>query len=280
MRKTVTILVSLLFAASAFAQNAGDEFKASYERQVRNVGYAGVGVETIINRWEAADPDDPYMLLAKHNFNLIKAQSTQVVVKDKRRYLGMEPVLSLKDSLDKDVYYFQEVVYDDDLYAEAIRAIDRAISINDLELRYILSKITALVSYEKESPDMAAAELTAFIDRYAATKDRPWTLDGERVGEDVFLQAVGEYCYSFFQTASDASYDYFFKISQKMSKLYPKDVVFINNQGAYWQAAKKDNKKALRFYKKAIKLDPDDYAANRNIKLIESSQSKKGRSSK
>lgn len=267
-------------SALVFAQSTESEFKASYDRQVRNVGYDGIGVETIINKWAAADPDDPEMFLAKFNFNYLKAQSTQVVTKDKKKYLGMEPVLSLKDSLGNDIHYFQESVFDDDLYAEALRSVEKAISINDLELRYILTKITALTAYEKESPDMAAAELIAFIDRYVSTKDRPWTLDGEKVDEPVFLQAVGEYCYTFFHIASESSYEYFFQISQKMNKLYPKEITFINNQGAYWQAAKKDNKKALRFYKKALRLDPEDYVANSNIKLIESSQSKKGRSSR
>lgn len=280
MKKTLIIIMTLMCAVAAFAQSTESEFKASYERQVRNVGYAGLGVETIINKWEAAFPDNAEMFHAKFNFNYEKAQSTQVVIKDKKKYLGMDPVLTLKDSLGKDIYYFQEVVFDDDLYAEAIKAADKAISSNDLELRYILSKITALTTYEKESPDMAAAELTAFIDRYVATKDRPWTLDGERIEEAVFLQAVGEYCYSFFHTASESSYEYFFNISQKMNKLYPKEIIFINNQGAYWQAAKKDNKKALRFYKRALRLDPEDFVATSNIRLIESSQSKKGQSSR
>ena len=280
MKRIITSIILLVCTAAAFAQSTDSEGKSSYERQVRNVGYAGVGVETIINKWEAAMPESPDMFLARFNFNYEKAQSIQVVPKDKKKYLGLDPVLTLKDSLDNDIYYFQEIFFDDDLYAEALRAVDRAIACNDLELRYILSKITALTAYEKESPDMAASELEAFIDRYVATKSRPWTLDGERIDESVFLQAVGEYCYSFFHTASESSYGYFFSISQKMNKLFPKEITFINNQGAYWQAAKKDNKKALKFYKKALKLDPEDYVANRNIRLIESSQSKKGRPSR
>lgn len=265
----------MLLCAALGAQTAKVDHKAAYERQVRSVGHAGVGVETIINKWEAAEPDNPELCLAKFNFHYLKSQSTGVVTKDSKKYLGMDPVLTLKDSLDNDVHYFQVVEYDDEHFAEAIRAIDKAISLNDLEMRYRLSKVTALLSYEKESPDMAAAELLSLIETYTSSKSRPWTLDSAEMQEDVFLQAVGEYCYSFFNTATPSSYNYFHQISVRMNKLYPKEVTFIDNQGAYWQAVEKNNKKAMKFYKKSLKIDPEDYVALRNIRIIQSSQSKR-----
>ena len=53
-----------------------------------------------------------------------------------------------------------------------------------------------------------------------------------------------------------------------MNKLYPKNPVFLDNIGSYWQVAEKNDKKALKYYKKALKLDPPDYAALNNIRLI------------
>ena len=53
-----------------------------------------------------------------------------------------------------------------------------------------------------------------------------------------------------------------------MMKAEPKDTGFLDNVGAYWQVAKKDDRMAAKFYKKALKLDPDDYAANKNMKII------------
>ena len=53
-----------------------------------------------------------------------------------------------------------------------------------------------------------------------------------------------------------------------MMRAEPNDPGFIDNVGAYWQVAKKDNKKAAKFYKKALKLDPNDYAASQNMKFI------------
>lgn len=276
MKRIIVILTALL-CFNCFAQT---NHKAAYERQVSSVGYAGVGVETILKKWELAEPENPDLHYAKFNFNYAKAQSTEVLTKPGKKYLGLDPILNLKDSLNNDVYYYQVVKFEDEIFGEAIKSLDKAISLNDLELRYQISKVTALLAYERESPDMAAAEINSLIDRYVSTKTRPWMIDAVKLEEDIFLQAIGEYCYSFFQTATPASYKYFHEISLKMNKLYPKEVVFIDNQGAYWQAAEKNNKKALKFYKKALKIDPEDYVANTNIRIIQSSQSKKGQSSK
>ena len=53
-----------------------------------------------------------------------------------------------------------------------------------------------------------------------------------------------------------------------------------DNIGAYWQVARNNSRKAMKYYKKALKIDPDDYVAKKNISIIQLSQSKKGRSSK
>ena len=39
--------------------------------------------------------------------------------------------------------------------------------------------------------------------------------------------------------------------------------------GCWWRAAKGDDKQATKYYQKALKLDPNDYAATQNLRLIE-----------
>lgn len=261
------------------AQTAA-EYRERYERQVRNLGYDGVGVETIIDRWEEIAPEDPDMLMARFNYNLAKSRTSAVLpMGDRTRYLGEKPSLSLKDSDGRDVNYFEVTSYDESYFSVAMNAVDRAIDLYPDELRYRYNKLSALLAYEKESPDMTASALRLLID-YNSSSHPSWTLDGEAVGEDVFQQGIGEYLYSFFRIGSEISYEYFFGIATRMSKLYPKNTVFINDIGSYYQVARKNDRQALKFYRKALKIDPDDYAANRNILIIQSSQSKKGRSSK
>lgn len=278
-KKIAAAALSLLACMALGAQENAADIKAEYERQVRYVGLAGVGVETIINRWEAAAPEDPEVYVARFNYWLSKsAAESAVITRPQKRYLGNDPVMTLKDSLGRDVYYFEDVNYDDEAFGEALKAIDRAIELNPQEISYRFGKITSIMDYEKESPDMTAAEIFSLIDDYQAGGEG-WTYAGETLTQELFCQGISEYCYRFFRTASPASYEYFLEISEKMNKLYPDEVVFIDNIGSYWQV-NGDSRKALRYYRKALKIDPEDYAANNNIRLIQSSQSRKGRPSK
>ena len=278
---------SVLGAQSARPDGSlSEEFRSDYERQVRNVGAAGVGVETIVNRWLEACPDDPEAYEARFNFLLAKSGSTQIVQKDRLRYLGQKPVLTLKDSLGRNVNYFEEVSYDDSLFADALKAARRAVELSPYELRYRYDMISALISYEKESPDMGAAEIFSLIDEFEAGQDLRWTLDSEVLESSPgapdyrFSQAMGEFCYLFFHLGSDQGYGYFHDISERMNEIDPKNPVFLDNMGSYWQVAERNDRKAARYYKKALRLDPEDYAARTNLELIQSSRSKQGRGSR
>ncbi|MCR4859654.1 MAG: hypothetical protein K5910_03205 [Bacteroidales bacterium] len=272
MKKLLASLGAILILSAAWAQESAEDFKGRYERLVRNVGYSGVGVETLLDRWEEAYPDDAAIPTARYNYFFMKSQSTEIVPKPgQRRYLGNQPALTLKDSEGNDVNYFEEVHYDEELFGEAVKVLDRQIAEHGEELRWRYMKISALTAYEKESPDMAAAELKALI-RIHTTSHPAWTLDGQPAGEDIFQQGIGEFCYNFFQIASPAAYEYFREISEQMSKLYPKNTAFINNMGSYWQVAQGNDKQATKYYKKALKIDPDDYAAKRNLQIIEKKQ--------
>ena len=270
----VPLAAALLLACPAFAQDetAAEDFQGRYERLVRNVGYSGLGVETLLDRWEAASPDDPAIPVARFNYYYAKSQSTEVVPKPGvRRYLGNAPTFTLKDTEGNDINYFEEVSYDEELFGEAMKVLDRQIAAKPDELRWHFLKLTALAAYEKESPDMAAAELKSLVERNASARPA-WTLDGEGVGTDIFQQGVGEYCALFFEIGTPASYEYFREISERMNKLFPKNPAFIDNIGSYWMVVKGNDKQAAKFYKKALKLDPQDYAATRNMQIIERRQ--------
>lgn len=269
--RLIIIFFAALSCAMLLAQSAGDDFLAKYQRQVRNAGVAGVGVQTIVDNWIAACPDDARAYEARFSYCFAKSRSTEIQPKNSERYLGQKPVLTLKDSTGRDVNYFQEDVFVDSLFASCLTSIDKALSLQPLELRYHFDKITAMLSYEKDCPDLSYELVNELIDSFVKNKGADWTLDNEALPEDrdeVFCQCIGEFCYTFFQVGSPSSYRYFLALSEKMNKLYPKNPVFLDNIGSYWQVAEKNDKKALKYYKKALKLDPQDYAALNNIRLI------------
>lgn len=261
--KRFAIAAALLCSALCGAQ----DFKAQYDRQVRMVGYSGVGVETILNRWEEAEPDNTAMLEGRFHYFFNKSKSTSVVAKNQAKFLGTEPVVALKDSTGKDVCYFEEDFFVDSLFALSQKAIDRAISLEPSELAWRVDKINALILYEKESPELAGGEIIKMAD-YHASSHPSWTHYGQPASEDIFIQAVQEYCFTFFRYSTPGSYEEFRRLSEKMNKIYPKNTDFINNLGSYYLVCQDSPKKALKWYGKALKINPSDYTAARNCVLM------------
>lgn len=263
----VTVVVILSAVLSLPAQTTNEEFKTRYETQVKRLGYDGIGVETLLDRWEKAFPEDLDMLLGKYNYYLSKSVSSQIVPKDQDRFLGAKPMLSLKDSLGKDVKYFQENFYVDSLFALSSQAIDKAIKLfpDRLDLRIV--KITSLIGYEKESPDMATSALSSLID-YDGTSHPVWKYGEETADKDLFSSAIQEYCATFYSIGSGTSYESFRTLSEKMLKYHPDNAVFMTNLGTWNFVVKKDNKAALKYYNKVLKMEPDNYTAIKNCVLM------------
>lgn len=266
MKRTTALIGALLLSVASFAQGSSQDFKARYDRQVRIVGADGVGVEVILDKWADAFPDDPDMLMGRFVYYLSKSQYTEAVPKRVDKYLGQKPIVSLKDSTGANVNYFQETMFIDSLFAKASSAIDRLAAANPNELSYRLEKINALIGYEKESPDMALSEILSLIDLDQNGKPA-WTYLGEPLEAGGFKQAVQDYCYTFFQLGMPQTYEAFKAISERMLKSDPKSTEYLNNIGSYWLVARKDNKQALKYYNKVLKLDPRNYSAAKNCVL-------------
>lgn len=244
------------------AQTPSERYEQRYNMLTSQFGPAGVGVETVLDNWEKVDSTNARLLLARFDLFFTKSQSVEVVKKDIRNYLGMDPVLTLKDSLQRDVYYYQETFYDDELYGKAINAIDRAISIYPDRLDFRFVKANALIAYEKESPDMAMDYLKSLVAE-ASRRTSDWSYGDSKEGQDFVEEAMQEYCYSLYSIGSAQSRDAFLKLSLLLSDTYSGNVGFINNIGSYY-LINEDYKTALKYYGKALKKEPKDYTAIKN----------------
>lgn len=262
------VMLAGILAAPALAQTSEKEYYERYLLLVNRLGPAGVGVETLLERWENDFPESENMLVAKFNYYNAKAQRSEVVGKDALKFLGNPPVLTLKDSLGVEIRYFEEIFYDDELYGKASEAIDKAIRLCPEKLEYRFCKITSLISYEKESPDMATAALQSLIDYYYGSKGTSWTYNGEAVDNEFFKSAVQEYCYTFYTIGTPVSYNAFKAVSEKMLGYDKNDALFLANLGSYYFVVKGDNKNAKKYYDRVLKITPEDYPTIKNCVLM------------
>ena len=268
MKRFLTLLVAFALPLTLLAQTSQEDYIRRYNNLVSRVGPAGVGVETLIDRWAEAYPDDLQQLLARFSFWFNKGQSSSVIQLPQDRYLGRDPILPMTDSLGRKNNYFEDIVYEDESFGLALEALDKAVALNPQRLDLRLLRIDALTAYEKGSPDMALASLKALVDENY--KQHPaWTHESlEKVDDDVFKALIQDYCFTFFRLGTDSSAEAFKGLSEHMLTYSKDDPLFLDNIGSYWLVSKKDYKKAQKYYDQVLKKHPDDVTAIRNCVLL------------
>lgn len=263
MKKILLFTALLCVTLLSGAQTSKEDYLRRYNNLVDRVGAAGVGVETLLDNWAEAYPEDDQQMLARFAFCFARCQTSQVIQLPRDRYLGNEPLLQMKDSLGNKCNYFEDILFDDDLFADAILNIDQAISAKSWRLDYRFMKINALLSYEKESPDITLQQLKALADEHF-TRHPAWVYEGvEKVGNEEFCAFIQDYCATIFRIRSDASAEAFKALSEYMLKYSKNDPLFMNNIGSYW-LVKKEYKKAVKQYDAVLKKHPGDLTAIQN----------------
>lgn len=269
MKRFLTFLAAVALSLPLLAQTSSPEdYLRRYNNLVARVGVNGVGVETLLDKWQADYPDDLNQLLARFSFQFAKSRTTEVIQLSQDRYLGREPIVPLTDSLGRKMNYFEDPVFDDEMFGEARQALERAIALEPLRLDLRLLAVDALTAYEKGSPDMALVALKSLVDEHF--RNHPaWTHESvEKVDDEVFKALVQDYCYTFFRLGTDSSAEAFRSLSEHMLTYSKDDPLFLNNIGSYWLVSKKNYKKALKYYNQVLKKHPDDETAIRNCILL------------
>jgi tetratricopeptide (TPR) repeat protein len=268
MKRFLTLFLALALPLTLLAQTPQEDYVRRYNNLISRVGPAGVGVETLLDRWAEEYPDDTQQLLARFSFWFTKAQTTKVIQLPQDRYLGREPLLNMKDSLGRKNNFFEDTEFDDESFGLSLEALDKAVALQPEKLDFRLLRIDALIAYEKGSPDMALSALKSLADENY--KRHPaWTHESlEKVDDEVFKALVQDYCFTFFRLGTDSSAEAFKSLSEHMLTYSKDDPLFLDNLGSYWLVSKKDFKKAQKYYDQVLKKHPDDITAIRNGILL------------
>ena len=266
MKRISAALAALVLVCTALPAQSVD-WQKKYERQVKAVGLSGVGVETILDSWGAADSSSVDYLAARYAFWFDKSHSLVVEAHDSPRYLGMEPMFERSDSSKSNtVWYYQVDSFDDELFGRALRYLDKAAAAMPAELEYRVWKVSALMLYEKESPDMTLGLILSLIDEDRSTGQK-WLYQGEEQDRDFFDGLIQEFCWNLFNLGTPQAREACLKVSEKRLSYDRKSPVFMANVGSYLMSVK-EYKKALKQFDKVLKLDPDNDTAIRNCVTI------------
>ncbi|MCQ2116155.1 MAG: tetratricopeptide repeat protein [Bacteroidales bacterium] len=265
MRKIILVAALMLSAFGLSAQVT--DWNARYTKLVEKVGVSGPGVESVLDKWAQADSSDIRFLEARFMYYYDKSRSDGTASSTNPHYLGQKPLFSLPDTTNHTtVYYYSVDRFDDELFGKALRSIDRAIVVDPYKLDLRICKISALILYEGESPDMAEECILSLIDE-DRRKEPKWMFSGEKVDAATFDGMIQEYCANLFTIGSDRSLEAFMNITRKMLSYNKKAPDFMANVGSFYMK-KKDYKKALKEYDKVLKIDPQHYSALANCRTI------------
>ncbi|MCQ2149496.1 MAG: hypothetical protein MJY45_03950 [Bacteroidales bacterium] len=262
-KKIFIAALAAIVCTGIYAQTTAEQYRERYFTLVKRVGADGVGVETLLEKWDAAYPDDKEMMCARAVFFLVKSKTSRVVEKNQQKYMGEKPIMSLKDSLGVAHNYFEEYDYDDAYFSKADKMMERAIAAYPYDLDLRSNKIFALIGYEKENPDMVVQTIKGLID-YNFSSKPAWITGGEKASGDDFNDLIQRVCYMLFSINSPSGMEAFKSVSEKMLSYLPKSPIFLSNLGSYHLVYGHNPKAALKCYQKVLKIEPGNYPAVKN----------------
>ncbi|RTQ50699.1 hypothetical protein EJV47_08690 [Hymenobacter gummosus] len=254
MRKQYPLwmIIGLLGATPATAQDFGAEFRAAYQR--------GDSAATwqVLRRWQQARPQDPEGYITRFNYLLKQAEVIEL-----RSGSGQAGALVLKDKKGK-VAGTLGSGYRPDLADRACAVLRQGLAVapDRLDMWFGLAK-----TYEETG--QPAEEIKALTEALAGhAQGRPWYWSGGQPlpePEAQFLpQALEQYANHYWQQEGPAAVEAGGQLAALIARHYPQSSLGPFNLGLYHRS-KGELPKAYDYMQQADKLQPQDFYTVANL---------------
>lgn len=258
MKRLLLTLAIVMLSCSAFAQSRTELYDRFHEAISR---YNTDGAAEVIAEWEKSYPGDAEIFALQANYHFQKAINEEIVLSDTEPEDGREYLLT-KDSLGVQRYLYSEIRIDSTELKAAQGALAEGILNHPDRLDIRLGKIT--VHLHVAEHDLAVQEVKSALERSLQNQNR-WTdtLDEpiETDGVSYLRECIQDYLEQLIEADDLASAE---KMIDDCIKSYSKDAVFLTDKGVLRFYAN-DLKGAVKWFRKARRIAPDDMLITANI---------------
>ncbi len=206
-------------------------------------------VESTLEKWEKESPDNPELLIAYFNYYL---------------HREMESVLTMGKMDDGRYGLYDRQTFKDEDVKTGISYLDKALKKYPDRLDIHFGKCSSLIHAGKY--EEASNAILDLLETSQKVKNNwKWTNNQpvNEKGETALFSGINDYCTMLFNYF-DSTKDYLNSIFSKIEKLYPNNIIGLNQSARYYSLSG-NNEKAIKQLKKAYNLDKSDYIVIGNL---------------
>lgn len=208
-------------------------------------------IPALFDLWETEAPDDENLYITGFNHFLTFSREEQLIM----------PVSLDSAEKEETTYISSEIIYNDSIFNISQTYIQKAINANPKRLDFHFGKIHAL--WLKGEHRQQTSEILGIIE-IGKKINHDWLWTENKRPEDqkgLFTSSIYEYVANLYGADQ---YVYVRQISESMIKAFPKEIASYSNLGAVY-LLDANYKKALKYFKKAHKLDKKDIIVLSNM---------------
>ncbi len=208
-------------------------------------------IPALFELWEQETPDDENLYITAFNHYMTIAREQRII----------RPTETDSTSSEGDTFVSSEVMFNDSLFNISQSFINKGIKKNPRRLDMHFGKIHAL--WLKGNHRDQTSEILGLINLGDKLK-HDWLWSGNEQPEDskqLFTSSIYQYVENLY---TSNRVDYVQQISERMIQSFPKEIANYSNLGAAF-LMKADYKNALKYFKKAYKLDKKDIIVLNNL---------------